>query len=321
MTSGRPHTARANKPRTRPPRRRTIPATMLAGHTTSSAAPGSGSSRCSSGGGSGGHGAPRRAGAAPRAAGTRRAVRSAAGGRGGFGESPLIIGPSGSPMGRNAGAPGGPGQRLIIPGGPSFGAGRGRGGGEQQRRPGPPGGGLGIDGPEPSSGPGQLPPAHKYRPPPGFMNADAQDPAANQADPQEMLNRLRARAGAWHQLARLLPVLYAKGLDSNTIAELSGLNPVDQNAWVVAGTVYDSIAALGKVRRWRRGVLQRRRCCRTGAGRGACSLPDRPAHAAWRPGAAPRASGSDGPAREARRQQCGLTGATGRRLRRATPRH
>jgi hypothetical protein len=43
-------------------------------------------------------------------------------------------------------------------------------------------------------------------------------------------------------------VLYAKGLDSNTIAELTGINPNDQNNWIVAGTVYDSIAATGKVR-------------------------------------------------------------------------
>jgi hypothetical protein len=58
-----------------------------------------------------------------------------------------------------------------------------------------------------------------------------------------MLNKLRNKAGQWHQLAKLLPVLYAKGIDSNTVAELTGVNPVDQNTWVVAGTVYDSIAA------------------------------------------------------------------------------
>lgn len=84
------------------------------------------------------------------------------------------------------------------------------------------------------------------------MNDDVQDPALNQTDPQEMLNKLRSRAGQWHQLAKLLPVLYAKGLDSNIIAEMTGLNPVDQNNWVVAGTVYDSIATSKKV-----GVLVR----------------------------------------------------------------
>lgn len=169
-------------------------------------------------------------------------VVASMGGRGGYGDSGLILGPNGSPMGRPAGPPGAPG-RLIIPGGPGqF--------GQQQQRPNRPS--IGLDGPEPSSGPGQLPPAHKYRPPPGFMNDDVQDPALNQTDPQEMLNKLRSRAGQWHQLAKLLPVLYAKGLDSNIIAEMTGLNPVDQNTWLVAGTVYDSIAASKKV-----GVLTR----------------------------------------------------------------
>jgi hypothetical protein len=57
----------------------------------------------------------------------------------------------------------------------------------------------------------------------------------------------RSRAGQWHQLAKLLPVLYSKGLDSNTISELTGINPNEQNDWIVAGTVYDSIAGTGKV--------------------------------------------------------------------------
>jgi hypothetical protein len=170
------------------------------------------------------------------------AAASMAGGRGGFGQdSPLIMGPNGSPMGRNAGPPGAPG-RLIIPGQAPGGFGAGR----QQQGQGRPG--IGLDGVEGGSGPGQLPPAHKYRPPPGFMNADAQDPALNQADPQEMISKLRSRAGQWHQLAKHLPVLYAKGFDTNTVAELTGVNPVDQNTWVVAGTVYDSIKATGQVR-------------------------------------------------------------------------
>lgn len=80
------------------------------------------------------------------------------------------------------------------------------------------------------------------------MNDNVVDPALNQTDPQEMLNKLRNKAGQWHQLAKLLPVLYAKGFDSNTIAEITGLNPLEQNSWVVAGTVYDSVAASNKVR-------------------------------------------------------------------------
>lgn len=99
------------------------------------------------------------------------------GGRGGFGDPGLILGPNGSPMGRS-GAPGGPPNRLIIPGG------QGRFS-QQQRAP------VGLPVDDPSSGPGQLPPAHKYRPPPGFMGDNVQDPALNQTDPQEMISKLR----------------------------------------------------------------------------------------------------------------------------------
>lgn len=99
------------------------------------------------------------------------------GGRGGFGDPGLILGPNGSPMGR-PGAPGGPPNRLIIPGG------QGRFS-QQQRAP------VGLPVDDPSSSPGQLPPAHKYRPPPGFMGDNVQDPALNQTDPQEMISKLR----------------------------------------------------------------------------------------------------------------------------------
>lgn len=92
-----------------------------------------------------------------------------------------------------------------------------------------------------------VPAPNKYRPPPGFMNENIQDPALAQQDPHEMINKLRSHAGQWHALAKLLPILYAKGFDTNTIAELTGVNPVDQNLWVVAGTVYDSIVATGRV--------------------------------------------------------------------------
>jgi hypothetical protein len=79
------------------------------------------------------------------------------------------------------------------------------------------------------------------------MNETVQDPALVATDPQEMLNKLRAHGGVWHSLAKFLPVLYAKGFDTNTIAEITGVNPVDQNRWVVAGTVYDSIVSTGQV--------------------------------------------------------------------------
>eukprot|EP00879_Flechtneria_rotunda_P031839 GHRR01034855.1.p1 GENE.GHRR01034855.1~~GHRR01034855.1.p1 ORF type:complete len:207 (-),score=58.86 GHRR01034855.1:481-1068(-) len=79
------------------------------------------------------------------------------------------------------------------------------------------------------------------------MNDNILDPALADMDPQDMLNKLRAKGGLWHTLARFLPVLYRKGFDTNSIAELTGLNPVDQNRWVVAGTVYDSIEQTGDV--------------------------------------------------------------------------
>jgi hypothetical protein len=83
-------------------------------------------------------------------------------------------------MGRNPGAPGGgAGGRLILPGEHRFGGGQ-----QQQRSGGGPPLQIGLDGPEPSSGPGQLPPTHKFRPPPGFMNDDTVDPSLSQADPQ-----------------------------------------------------------------------------------------------------------------------------------------
>ncbi|KAF8061091.1 RAF1 [Scenedesmus sp. PABB004] len=177
--------------------------------------------------------------AAPCAArGPARRARVAAGatsGRGGYGDSGLILGPNSGNTGPPGGAAGRP-RGLILPGGSGqFGASPGR------PRPGI---GLSEDGPGGAGG-GAVP--NKYRPPPGFMNADAQDPAASALDPQEMLSKLRAGAGHWHALAKFLPVLYAKGLDTNAVAELTGINPVDQNRWVVAGTVYDSIAATGQV--------------------------------------------------------------------------
>lgn len=136
-------------------------------------------------------------------------------------------------MGRPGGASGTP-QRLIVPGGPGqFGSSAGGAG-----RPRP---SLGLDD-EPISERGSLTPPNKYRPPPGFMDADAAPGSDESDDPQEAISRLRARAGAWHVLGKLLPRLYSKGLDTNTIAELTGLNPVEQNTWVVAGTVHESIA-------------------------------------------------------------------------------
>jgi hypothetical protein len=79
------------------------------------------------------------------------------------------------------------------------------------------------------------------------MNDTPDEDAAANMEPSVLLSRLRSRAGQWHQLAKLLPALYSKGYDTGTIDEETGVNPVEQNRWVVAGTVYDSIAATGQL--------------------------------------------------------------------------
>lgn len=152
-----------------------------------------------------------------------------AGGRGRFSDPSLILGPNGRPQ-QPSKAPG-PGS-LILPG-------QYNQGGRSQRSP------MGLENTPSDSAAGPLP--NKYRPPPGFMNDDVQDSALAQADPQQLLSKLRAQSGHWHDLAKCLPILYRKGFDTSKIAEITGVDPVEQNRWVVAGTVYDSLVATGKV--------------------------------------------------------------------------
>lgn len=64
---------------------------------------------------------------------------------------------------------------------------------------------------------------------------------------EEMIGKLRSRAGHWFQLAKIIPALAAKGFDSNALDELTGITPVEQSLWVVASTVYDSLAASPEV--------------------------------------------------------------------------
>jgi hypothetical protein len=145
------------------------------------------------------------------------------------GESPLILGPRGSPSpgqqpggglilpGRPGAPPGGGPGRIVLPG-DKFGGGGGLGGAG------------GIAGAEPGSGPGgDRPLPNRYRPPPGFMGGDAAAPAAA-ADAAtagmsdtEMISKLRARAGHWFQLAKLIPAMAAKGYDSNALDEVRSL--------------------------------------------------------------------------------------------------
>jgi hypothetical protein len=73
------------------------------------------------------------------------------------------------------------------------------------------------------------------------------DDATANMNPDILLNRLRSRAGHWHQLAKLVPALNSKGYDSSAIDESTGVTPLEQNRWVVAGTVYDSLVKAGEL--------------------------------------------------------------------------
>lgn len=133
-------------------------------------------------------------------------------------------------------------QRLIQP--------------EQQRPGGRPGGEnflpddstLGLVG-ETQNLVGGPPTLNKYRPPAGFMNDTLPEDSTANMEPQEMLNRLRSRAGHWHELAKLFPALNSKGFDSATIDEMTGITPAEQNKWIVAATVYESVKASSAVPR------------------------------------------------------------------------
>lgn len=143
------------------------------------------------------------------------AVQSRLGGATGGGHGASQHGRLIIPGQRNAGPSGG---RLIIPGQ----------GGVTDRPAGP--GGL--------AGSGQPPVQQNFRPPPGFMDAVGR-PQAEKVDlsVDEMLNRLRAGAGHWHQLARLLPALQRAGYDAVAVEEATGLERRLQNVWGSAAQV------------------------------------------------------------------------------------
>ncbi|KXZ54590.1 hypothetical protein GPECTOR_4g655 [Gonium pectorale] len=75
------------------------------------------------------------------------------------------------------------------------------------------------------------------------MNDTLPDDATANADPQELLNRLRARSGHWHELAKFIPALNSKGYNAGVIDEMTGITPAEQNKWVVSATVYESVKA------------------------------------------------------------------------------
>ncbi|GBF92870.1 hypothetical protein Rsub_05489 [Raphidocelis subcapitata] len=179
------------------------------------------------------------------------------------GESPLILGPRGSPSSNQQPGRGPPG--LILPGqGPRDGGGGGGAPGRillpNEKLAGGPGG-PGLSGPGLALGgaaapPGERPLSNRYRPPPGFMNdAPTVDAAVEAMGVDEMLGKLRARSGHWFQLARVIPALAAKGYDSTAIDEATGITPVEQNLWVVAATVFESLAAAAEARGGAPGLL------------------------------------------------------------------
>lgn len=132
-------------------------------------------------------------------------------------------------------------SRLIIPG--RDGAPPRSGGGLVVPGGGAPGGG-GLD----LADSGAPPVVRNFRPPPGFMNKDG--PAVDEvggASKQDMLNRLQAQAGHWHQLAKLLPLLQAQGIDAFGVEEATGLERKTQNLWTSAASIYDALKASGQV--------------------------------------------------------------------------
>lgn len=54
---------------------------------------------------------------------------------------------------------------------------------------------------------------------------------------QDMLNRIRADAGPWHQLAKLLPALTRAGVDATAVEAETGLERARQNVWAVSEQV------------------------------------------------------------------------------------
>ncbi|KAK9839810.1 hypothetical protein WJX81_003436 [Elliptochloris bilobata] len=91
-------------------------------------------------------------------------------------------------------------------------------------------------------------PANPFRPPPGFMDsAPGQQAPAQTEDPQTMLNKIRADAGPWHQLAKLLPALVRAGIDATAVEAETGLERARQNVWAVSEQVYESLARSGEV--------------------------------------------------------------------------
>ena len=156
---------------------------------------------------------------------------------GNFGDSPLIIPGQSNPRPGGGGGLVFPGQSSSPPGrGAKFGGGTAPSSGNSLD--------LEIDGVP--SGP------RNFSPPPGFMNAtssdiDADDTAAAGQNTDSMLSRLRANAGKWHQLAKVILALQQSGIDGQTVQDISGLERRTQHLWVSTLSVYQSIKMSGQL--------------------------------------------------------------------------
>ena len=68
---------------------------------------------------------------------------------------------------------------------------------------------------------------------------DAEGPASGDTglSSEEMLGRLRALSGHWHELAKFLPALQRAGIDAMAVEEATGLERRIQNVWGTAAQV------------------------------------------------------------------------------------
>jgi hypothetical protein len=55
--------------------------------------------------------------------------------------------------------------------------------------------------------------------------------------------RPAARSGRWFELAKALDALHASGTPNTEVFEVTGLTPLEQNAWKVQAAVYVSLEA------------------------------------------------------------------------------
>jgi hypothetical protein len=80
------------------------------------------------------------------------------------------------------------------------------------------------------------------------MDKDGVQNTLSDLPQQEMLNRLQAQAGHWHELAKLLPALQAKGIDAYAVEEATGLERKTQNLWTSSASIYDALKKSGLVK-------------------------------------------------------------------------